>query len=478
MNVDINEFLKIEKKYDLYHLEIEGVQCWQYVRFNLWNDKICTEQLGLASAVAKQGKAEVVSRILGTLFYILFHPERRKQHQADVCFIAHERRIKNRDCYECLYTDRLAEIYYPHVISLEKTYKMKHMRPAKTKYLFYTDLISIKGEMCCYMQMLLKTRHYKKTRQEIQRLFHEPIEKIVKSFHLKTQGEEIERWLIKAVLEVRALKNYYNKLLDKIQPKVIVEVVGYSKMCMVLNELAKKRGIRTIELQHGTMHSDHVGYHFADGCGPIPQFPDILFVFSDYWKRCSNVPIKDEMIKVVGYPYFEQKLHQYPKVKKDGKTNILFISQGTIGDELSNLAADLVKRLPSDKYHIIYKLHPEEFTYWKERYSCLLGSDIEVVGNFERSIYEYFAISDIQVGVYSTAIFEGLGFDLRTFIYRIGYAHTMEELCGQGYAVFVESATELAKLIEDKAAGEKVSQELFWKRNALENMQAEINQYI
>lgn len=478
MNADIKEFLEIEKKYDLYHLEVFGIQCWQYVRFKLWNHEICTEQFGLVFAEAKQGKTEIALKVIGSLFYILFHPEKRKLHQADVCFIAHERRIKNQDCYECIYTDRLAKAYYPRVISLEKTFKMKHMRPAKTKNLYYTDLISIKGNLECYLQMFLKSGRYKRVRQEVHRLFREPIDEIIRKFHLNTQAEEIEEWLIKATLEVQALRRFYAKILDKIQPKIIVEVVGYSKMCMVINELAKKRGIATAELQHGIMHSDHAAYHYADGCGLIPQFPQILFAFSDYWKRCADLPIKDAMIKVVGYPYFEQKLKQYPKSLKDGKKTILFISQGTIGKELSNLAAKIAKMLPLDKYHIIYKLHPEEFTYWRERYSCLLGGEIEVAGSFECSIYEYFAVSDIQVGVYSTAIFEGLGFGLRTFIYRIGYARTMEELCRQGYADFVEDAAELVKLIGNETMQGEISPELFWKRNALENIKAEIDRYI
>lgn len=478
MGVDIIEFLEIEKKYDLYHLEVEGVQCWQYIRFRFWNYKICSMQLGLSSSSAKQGKASAFLNVLGSLSYILLHPDKRKLRQADICFVAHERRTKSNGQYECLYTDRLKESWYPDAITLEKPFRMQHLRPVRTKNLYYTDLNNIKGSIKCQIQIVGKTSHYRKVYREVHRLFGSPLDEIIQKYHLELEKEEIERQLAKTVLECQVLKKCYGKCLDIIKPKVIIEVVGYAKLNMILNELAKEKGIITIELQHGTMHGDHAAYQYAKGCGVISQFPDVLFLFSDYWKHCIHVPIKDDAIKVVGYPYFEQKLQQYPKTAADEKERILFISQGTIGIELSKLAAETAALLDGDKYRIIYKLHPEEYAGWRERCPWLCSENIEVIDSLEHNIYEYFSICNIQVGVYSTAVYEGLGFGLRTFIYRIGHADTMKELCSQGYGSFVSDASELVRKITDSQEKGKKCPELFWKREALQNMKNEIEQYI
>lgn len=476
MNVSIDKFLNIEKKYDLYHKEVEGIQCWQYIRFQLWNYKICSEQLRLSSSRARLGKLDAAKKIISSLIFILFHPDKNKLCKADVCFVAHERRIKEEDYFECIYTDKLATFFYPNSFVLEKPFRMGHLRPVKTKNLYYTDFLSVKAGLKCLFQMKFQTKYYRQVKEKVHRIFGEPLSEIIREFNLSTELKALEEQLIKIVLECRTLQYYYMQVLNTIQPKVIVEVVGYSKMCMIINELAKKMGIITMELQHGTMHSEHAAYQYANDCQLINQFPDMLLVFSDYWKHCVQVPIKKDMIKTVGFPYFERKLAQYSHVQNSSIKNILFVSQGTIGKELSKMASELNQLLDPSKYHIVYKLHPEEYFGWQERYPWLIQPTIEVVDSLEHNIYEYFAMSDIQVGVYSTALFEGLGFGLFTYIYRIGHADTMKELCKQRYATFVESASELSELIisENENSGMKAGK--FWESNGLENIKKEIEE--
>ena len=183
---------------------------------------------------------------------------------------------------------------------------------------------------------------------------------------------------------------------------------------------------------------------------------------------------------MTGYPYFERQLCQYKKADVGaGKiTNIIFVSQGTIGRELSRLAADLCDLLDKSKYHIIYKLHPGEYEGWRERNPELLKDNIEVIDSLEHSIYEYFPKCSIQVGVYSTAIYEGLGFGLTTYIYDVGHADTMIELCQQGYAVYVKSVEKLyGHIISDGVDGSNRGKQI-WKKNTLENICCEIEKLL
>lgn len=472
--MDIQSFLEIEKKYDLYHIEVNGVQCWQYVRFRFWNYKICSNKLRLASSTAKQSIKEIVCRNVSNIWYILTHPSVRRLHQADICFINHSRRVKNQDIYECIYTDKLVKEYYPDCVVLEKPFQMQHLRPVDTPDLYYTDIISIKGNLYYQFHARSKSKLYKKIKEEVSKHFRAPIEEILATYGVEIKCTQIEKELVRAVLESIVLKKQYRRILESIKPKAIIEVVSYAKQCMIINEIAKEKNILTIELQHGTMHADHAAYQYVEDCGAIAQFPDVIFAFSDYWKRCIHVPIDESQIIAVGYPYFERKLEQYPKVPHDKKT-ILFISQGTIGTELSKLAAELFRLLDSSEYRIIYKLHPEEYSGWPDRCPWLCQEGIEVVDSLEHNIYEYFAQSDIQVGAYSTAIYEGLGFGLQTYIYQVGHADTMKELCEQGYATLVRDANELVDAVKADVDSKQASAEKFWIRNALQNMKDEID---
>src|SRR5699024_8411693 len=114
------------------------------------------------------------------------------------------------------------------------------------------------------------------------------------------------------------------------------------------------------------------------------------------------------------YPYMDLGKKKYSHV--DEEKIILFISQGTIGEELSKLAKQ-ISELAEFPYSIIYKLHPGEYDRWKTNYPWLLNSNIQVVASDNPPLYELFAKSKIQVGVTSTAMYEGLNFGLDTYIY-------------------------------------------------------------
>ena len=94
----------------------------------------------------------------------------------------------------------------------------------------------------------------------------------------------------------------------------------------------------------------------------------------------------------------------------------------------------------------MYKLHPGEYDRWREAYPWLVDADIKVIDSSEPPLYELFARSSVQVGVASTAIYEGLTFDLETYIYDCqGWAVT-KPLVADGAATLVASADELADM--------------------------------
>lgn len=475
--VKIDDFIKIEKKYNLYHLEVDGVQPWMYFRFTFWNSQICKELLSLSNNIPWKGKIQGRMQQLINIFGYIMDSNARQVCKAEIIFCAHQRRVKTNGYFECIYTDCLLD-KYPNNIVWESPFQGQHLTPVKAEHIYHTDLSDVKWYGRVKWQR--KTSKYQRIYEQVQKDFAEPLREIGEVYHYSISYDRIYKELAEIVLEVQARKIVYGKILDKIAPRLIVEVVYYEKSLMALNELAKERGIPVVELQHGTMHAVHAAYQFAEGCGEITQFPDYVFVFSEYWKKCAHLPIEYENIRVTGYPYFERQLFRYKKDDNEKREiiNIIFISQWTISRELSQLAADLCDLLDVAKYHIIYKLHPSEYDGWRERNPELLRDNIEVADSRECGIYEFFSRCSIQVGVYSTAIYEGLGFNLTTYIYDIGLADTMDELCRQGYALYVKNAEELyAHIIEGKKNNGNSGKD-FWKVNSIKNICDEIDKLL
>ena len=82
-------------------------------------------------------------------------------------------------------------------------------------------------------------------------------------------------------------------------------------------------------------------------------------------------------------------------------------------------------------------------------------------------------ISEYLIGVYSTAIYEGIGCGLETYIYDIAFAEEMDSLVQKGYAEYIHSAEELVNFLNKKPEDLKEKNDL-WKENALNNIMKEI----
>lgn len=264
---------------------------------------------------------------------------------------------------------------------------------------------------------------------------------------------------------------FYRALLKKIKPKRVILVVSYGKETLI--ELCKEIGITVIELQHGVLNSMHVGYSFPRRNQQKRTFPDYFLTWGDYWKESTNLPIPKERVFSTGYPFFEeQALTNTEKINKKKikqQQQILFLSQGSIGRKLSKIAVELSEK--HTPYRIIYKTHPEEFSRWKKDYPWLYKSNVEVIDNKKGvSLYQLFAQSQVQVGVYSTAIYEGLYFGLRTYIVNLPGVEYMDYLIQNRYATMVCSAEEISKQLNDNNQFRKINPEYFFKNDSIKNI--------
>lgn len=263
-------------------------------------------------------------------------------------------------------------------------------------------------------------------------------------------------------------------MLKKIKPKIILIAYAYGFDRMVLCEVAHKMQIPVIELQHGIITPEGVEYNFFRRMR-LSSFPDYIFTFGRYEKDNIRFPIPKSHIIPTGYPELENNYNKYHKKRRKRKI-ILFISQTLI--EIAKFADSVARRVDSDKYQIVFQLHPFEYSCWKSTIGKYISHpNIKVIGNYNHSIYESLAQSDWVVGNYSTVLIEAQMFDVKVVILKLDMYQSVRFLYQNGYALLVDSPEQLIKEIEEDTFQPNREVSLF-EKNSLEKMQENIDRII
>jgi len=466
------EFTKLEKELKLFSKKIDGIYFWERIRVELFKRLIKAKVVNIVDQDLETNeqktklKTQYTKKILlyiNSIFIFKKNPFYVKHH--DVLFLSNSRRkLQDNKKWWDIYTDPIIENLELSSISLEKDFKFQYLKPVQTKNLRYLTFIDFLVDLKRFLG-LSRTKLNRKEKDFLQ-LFSE---KISKQFNFQTDVLSLVK---KTLSKRKRVLPYYLRILKKIKPKLVVLVCSYGKENFI--EACKILKIATVELQHGVITRYSMGYSFENDDAKKRTFPDYFFAFGDFWKESAKFPIKREKILSVGYPELETKKKTYSNIKR--KNQILFISQNTIGKQLSKFAVELMKKKPTD-YNIVYKLHPAETFSWKEDYPWLLNEGIEVVDSQGKNLYQLFAESRIQIGVYSTALYEGLSFGINTFLLDTTGIENMEQLIRGGNVTKICSVDEfLEKLNHVKT--KSIDTEYYFKSNSIENIKKQINELI
>ena len=440
MSVSVSDicevFFDLEEKYNLNYQENQGCYAWQLIRMHLYYD--ITRKTKMFDA-PQQKSLSLFDKVTTFLPFfknsVLYNPFTGKYNK-DILIFDHPRKVifdgQYCDIYSKFLVDFLLDDYSFEV--LESPY-LNHHYVQKQDYIRYTDAIQFGSYV-----------HKKFNKVEFSQKEGELI--------LKVQNELESAFNIKlnilGMLEMHILNFQYDykkyiDLFKKRKPKKVFVVVAYENHAIVA--AAKHLGIEVIELQHGTITYYHLGYSYPEKTrlnGEIPYFPDKILSFGDYWMNGDMSPIDMENVFPVGFPYFEYQSKDFIGLEAVDN-QILFISQGVIGKYMSNLALEFVKY--NRDFKIIYKLHPGEYENWRENYPALVEAssldNFEVIDNSEIPLYKLMAQSNYQVGAFSTAIYEGLMFNCKTFILDVPGVEYLEDLIEKGYVFKIKNAEDL-----------------------------------
>jgi hypothetical protein len=248
------------------------------------------------------------------------------------------------------------------------------------------------------------------------------------------------------------MKKIINSLLIKTNPKVIFELIHYSLPNLIINEQAKKLNIPTVEIQHGVIGKFSIAYNYNYSISS-PFFPDFFGSFGDFWKAITHFPIRNENVFTIGFPYLTETAEKYnTEEKNSGKTKILIISQGTVGKSLVKFITNYLNIYPDRNEEVIFKLHPSEYDIWENNYPALSHPRIKVIDNDDEHLYKLISEAHKVLGVYSTALFEALYFNVPVGVYKTEGYFYLKDFIIRGNVKLIESPEDLINLAKAKNA--------------------------
>ena len=475
----IDDFLELENKNELFTKKFNNVMFWDYIRAGVYKD-IYIKKFGYTN-----GKSEQKSQSqLKVYFYILtsiiarvpsyvFKNPLIGLKKKDIVVLNSARRVKEGYFYEDIYTDEVLEcINYTYYV-FEKPFLGKHFKPVKTKNLKYIDYIDLLRQIRNKVKGVSVSKSISK--QDIQ-VVNDIIDQAQQGFGVRLNKKDFFDKVKKLTIDYHLVKPLINKILKKVKPKIVIVISSgfYQKL---FAEVAKENGIKVIEFQHGIISRYSIAYNYYKELN-LKTFPDYVYLFGDYYKENVRFPIDEKRLKVTGFPYYESKLRESKNNHScELPSAILFISQPTIGNQLSKIALKL-SQIIDKRFSVIYKLHPLEFNCWEQKYPWLLTDTLKVASSNDGSIYKYFSASFCQVGVYSTAIFEGLGYNLKTIIVRLPGHKNMQPLYSKGYAYLVNTAEDIIGLLEEDSLSviqTAINKNYFWCPDSINNINYQID---
>lgn len=422
-------FLVFEKKHQLLEYKIEGLEIWQCIRNSLF-EHIISIQNGFHVAHASISKIDKLRFVPNIIFNSIFRNPFYIKKGIETIFLENPRKFEESLNGEPInidpYTHYFIKGFSGEFEVLEDMYLFEHKKSvfSTNKYL---DIFYL------YNFFIIKSK--KSEISEKDKLFLKKINnEINRSLKINL---DLLGYIEKHFKSYYSQYKFYKKLFEKIKPKQLYLVCSYGKGGII--KAAKENGVVVKEFQHGFLNSFHLGYHFPylNKKDSLVTFPDQLLIFGKFWSDITNFPLSEENIILYGYPYLNNQIKK--ETIDSNRNKILFISQGTIGKELSQFFYSVAKEL-SD-YNFIYKLHPGEVHGWQEKYPDLMKAktldNVEVREN--GSIYEDFSEAFVQVGVYSTAIFEGIAFECKTILLSIPGIEYMEDLIETEYVDVVST---------------------------------------
>ncbi|MBO6133398.1 MAG: hypothetical protein J6P05_03590 [Lachnospiraceae bacterium] len=432
-------------------------------------------------------------------FYLFGKTLATDKRDIDLLILCHPRRQEIAGKMVSIYTDFLYD-EFPNSVTLERAGNRPRgakLAPPYSPNLIYNHRLTLMSYVYRMFIKRFRKAEYRRIKDEIRSRLDLPLKDLEQRTGFRISIDLIAERGAALYFFYKIRKPAYSRLLRKIRPRAIVEVIGGSFDAKIINEAASELNIPTIGLQHGAGTGT---INYPKGV-EVPQCAAWYFTFSEYWKKRAHMAIPDSHIIATGYPYHDEEMKKFPPKPPaaDGLYRVIFLTSPKYTKEFARIAEELIDAA-GGQVRVIFKLHPKEMADWRKNIPNLDREGIEIIDDKNIPLYSLFAECVAQVGADSTAVYEGMSYELSTFIWDNPMSTSLMDLCESGAAVLFKDGADLAhKIAENRKVGrvleegktevgnggtqEKLSQgaasrgynaAYFWEPNAREKMVDEI----
>lgn len=423
----VEKFFLMENDLNLYSYSILGVGFWELIRWRLLNKITSIDSIVENNKDKQSFFRRVINkyRFKNILSSINYHKTNN-----DCIIFEHSR----NNIYNDEYIDIYSKFYQDEVLINKNitnitTNNKKLDSNSKAMYdILFDDLFyfyyrnKVNKEICKLSEIILELN-----------------KRIEIDFSIKMNCSKL---IINRISMFLSKKRLYLKFFNRNKIKKIYLTVSYENQALISS--TKDLGITSIEFQHGVIDYYNIAYNFSNN---KPQyFPDKVIMFNNFWYEKSYFPLNIQDVEYFGNRMITENLMKYTLSLKR-KNSVVFLSQWNHSSEIFKYAKNLAIELPD--YNIVFRSHPYTSNNTIEKYRQVSSS----IQNFRMSSYKneellhLLSITEFQIGVYSTSIYEGLAFGCKTIILNsFGYEHC-EKLIVKEWAKLVSSGTELKKEI-------------------------------
>lgn len=422
-------FWKVEESEKLFSLQDEGVYFWRLLRFPLYY--AASQRCGLFEAAHPSSAFRMgafLRRIVPALKAITVYNPLVFNKKVENIVMPHPRRIGGDDIYT---QALLAALPAAQTARLYNDYAAEPGTMGINMFA-WASVASIKRR---FRRLVFKGVAYAPENYKVLNRVREAFERELGVSLPVCQMADVEKEMFSGLLKG------YLLLFRKTGARRLYLTSGYTHCAAIA--AAQLCGMKVIELQHGVFTRYHLGYSFPQG-GAVPYTPDELLCFGKFWPETTPLPA---LLKtaIIGAPYIVALSAAYHPPPA-GRKPIVFTSQGVIGAKLFNFALKVAALLPHENF--VFRLHPSEFLEpYITRGEGKIPSNLSL-SHREPNIFALLAGAKIQVGVFSTTLFEGMVLGCRTILVDLAGIEYMKPLVGRGDAVLVKTPEEFVAVYQ------------------------------
>ncbi|WML88576.1 hypothetical protein [Thiothrix subterranea] len=414
----------IEKNIDVTKLTFEDIHIWPLLRIAIYN-----ENLELTPPTVKTSTIKKIKSALNILFEGFIDKKNNlKKGHSDFYLSSH---TTSRTC-------QIDEKWHDFIFSpLAEWIKQEHPKAS----IYYEEFApggeyrAPRYEKTAYFTLALVKIHVLGRffpEKESATLNHE-INKLI--HFIQTKGGSCEslqtQKLMQRLSRFKRLTNYFNKKLIAIKPRILFIVTYYSIIGMALLHASRKRGIKSVDIQHGVQGAMHVAYGVWDNI-PFDGYsclPDFFWVWSENENKTLKIANPRHQVIVAGNIqqfYWQEKRHPLQKkllsvIEASKKTTIILVSLQPVESTLVDEIVTTIKNNRFPQCFWLFRLHPCMNKEWDSHLDRKLSAyplSCEYKISSELPLPSVLNIISGHVTLYSSVTIEAAAIGISTLLYH------------------------------------------------------------